>query len=162
MDQWKEKHPIRRFFLYLKGKGWWDDVQDRNLRDKERISVLKVRHLMPFARFSVPAFAFQEYFEVGVYVAHAKEARRALCVFFSVTRALQVCMERPNVRRWFLLSSAADKVRLAYAIPFLDACALETMFAIQCGKATRRRESTVASARVKYARGSLREEHAQA
>eukprot|EP00904_Undaria_pinnatifida_P011595 jgi/Undpi1/7566/HiC_scaffold_22.g10039.m1 len=42
VNQWKEKHhPIRRLCLYLKGKGWWDDDQDRKLRDKERMSVLK-------------------------------------------------------------------------------------------------------------------------
>ena len=53
VEQWKEKHPIRRFFLYLKSKGWWDDGQDRLLRDKERIAVLKVSHRMSCARFYV-------------------------------------------------------------------------------------------------------------
>lgn len=92
--------------------------------------MLKVRHLMPFARFSMLAFAFQEFFEVGVYVAHEEGARHALCVFFFVTQAPQVCLQRRNVRRWCRLSSAADKVRVADAIPFLDACALEKMFAL--------------------------------
>lgn len=51
VKQWKTgHHPIRRFFAYLEHKGWWDAAQDRQLRDKERLSVLNVRlHHMSFA-----------------------------------------------------------------------------------------------------------------
>lgn len=51
VKQWKTgHHPIRRFFAYLEHKGWWDAAQDRQLRDKERLSVLNVRlHYILFA-----------------------------------------------------------------------------------------------------------------
>eukprot|EP00903_Cladosiphon_okamuranus_P018063 g16624.t1 len=40
VKQWKaEHHPIRRFRAYLEGKEWWDGRKDRELRDKERLSV---------------------------------------------------------------------------------------------------------------------------
>ena len=46
VKQWKtDHHPIRRFCAYLEGKGWWDGSKDRELRDKERLSVRNVRSL---------------------------------------------------------------------------------------------------------------------
>ncbi|CAN0311937.1 unnamed protein product [Pylaiella littoralis] len=41
VKKWKtDHHPIRRFYAYLEGKGWWGGTKDRELRDKERLSVL--------------------------------------------------------------------------------------------------------------------------
>jgi len=50
VKQWKtDHHPIRRFYAYLERKGWWDSSKDRELRDKERLSVRNVSFPMFWA-----------------------------------------------------------------------------------------------------------------
>jgi 2-oxoisovalerate dehydrogenase E1 component alpha subunit len=44
IKHWHEKDdPVKRFRLFLMSKGWWSIDQEQQMRDEERLNVLRVR-----------------------------------------------------------------------------------------------------------------------